>query len=112
MHNQEVGVVDVELYGLEEILDCLLLSAVSVDEVFGGAAQHNLPCDANGSIFFEPDRRLLLVSVVEDYCNASFRDSGLTTFVDKILCVSVSKVQRCDAKRHMFLVLVSFARGQ
>jgi hypothetical protein len=91
LHDKEVGVVDVELYGLEEVLNGLLLGAMAVDEVFGGAPEHDLPGYAYCGIFFEPDGRLLLVPVIEYYCNAGLGDSGLSTFVDEILRVTVSK---------------------
>lgn len=43
LHDEKVWVVDVELDGLEEVLDGLLLGAVAVDEVLALAAHHNLP---------------------------------------------------------------------
>jgi len=43
LHNEEIGVVDVELDGLEEVLDGLLLGAVAVDKVLALSAHHDLP---------------------------------------------------------------------
>ena len=34
LHNQEVGVVDVELYALEQGLDGMLLRLVAIEEIF------------------------------------------------------------------------------
>ena len=85
MHDQEVGIINVELHGLEQVLHCLLLGAMAVDEVFRSAAKDDLACDGDLAIFFEAYGGLLLVSVVEDDCNRCFSDSSLTTFVDEIL---------------------------
>ena len=85
MHDQEVGVVDVKANGLEEVLHCLLLSAVTVDEILGRATEDDLPGHTDGGILLEPDGRPVLVSVVEDDRDTSFRNSGLTALVDQIL---------------------------
>jgi hypothetical protein len=82
LHNQEVGVVDVQLDRLEQVLHCLLLRAMAIDQIFGGTAQHNLACHTNCGILLEPDRRPLLVSVVEDDGDARFSDAGLAALVD------------------------------
>jgi hypothetical protein len=37
LHDEEVGVIDVELNRLKEVLDGLLLRTVAIDEVFTGA---------------------------------------------------------------------------
>jgi hypothetical protein len=58
LHDQEVGVVDVELYRLEEILNSLLLRPVAIDEVFGGAAEDNLPCYGYLCVLLKADWRL------------------------------------------------------
>lgn len=58
---------------------------MAVDQIFGSAAEDDLPGDADGGIFLEADGGFLLVSVVEDDGDTSFRDSGLTAFVDEIL---------------------------
>lgn len=85
MHDEEIGIVDVELDGLEKILHCLLLCAVAIDQVFTCASENDLPGDADLRIFFESNRGLLLVAVVEDDCDACFCYSGLSTLVDEIL---------------------------
>ena len=85
MHDEEIGIIDVELDGLEEVLYCLLLCAVAVDEVFACSSENNLAGDADLGIFFESDGGLLFVAVVEDDCDACFRYSGLSTLVDEIL---------------------------
>lgn len=58
---------------------------MTVDQVFGGAAEDDLPGDADGGVFLEADGRLLLVPVVEDDRDTSFRDSGLAALIDEIL---------------------------
>lgn len=85
MHDEEVGVVNVQADGLEQILDCLLLGAVTIDKVFGGTAEDNLSGDADGGIFLEADRGFLFIPVVEDNGYTSFCYSSLTALVDEIL---------------------------
>jgi hypothetical protein len=75
------------LDGLEEILDCLLLCAVAIDQVFTGASKNNLAGDADLRIFFKSDGGGLLVAVVEDDRNTCLGYSGLPTLVDEILAV-------------------------
>ncbi len=87
MHDEEIRVIDVQLYGLEEVLHGLLLCAVPIDKVFAGSAEYDLAGDADLGVFFEADGRLLLVFVVEDDGDAGFRYSGLPTLVDEILLV-------------------------
>lgn len=70
---------------MKQILNSLLLGTMAVDQVFGGASENNLPSDADGGIFLETDRRLLLIPVVEDDRDTGFRYSGLAAFIDKIL---------------------------
>ena len=82
MHDQEVGIVDIELYGLEEVLDGLLLRTVAIDEVLACTSEHDLARDRDLAIFFEANGGLLLVSVVENNGNAGFGDASLASFVD------------------------------
>ena len=42
LHDEKVGVVNVELNGLEQVLNCLLLRSMSVDEVLTLSTHHNL----------------------------------------------------------------------
>jgi hypothetical protein len=92
LHNKKIGIVDVELYGLEEVLNCLLLRSVPIDEIFAGSSEHNLPRHTDLCIFLESNGRLLLVTVVEDDRYAGFGDSCLPTLIDKIL---KSQYQHC-----------------
>ena len=82
MHDQEVGIVDVELYGLEEVLNSLLLRTVAIDEVFACASEHDLARDRDLAIFFEANGGLLLVSVVKNDGNTGFGDASLASFVN------------------------------
>jgi hypothetical protein len=82
LHDQKIGIIDVELHGLEEVLDRLLLRAMSIDEVFACAAEHDLSCDRYLTIFLEADGRLFLVTVVEDDRHAGFGYACLAAFVD------------------------------
>ena len=92
MHDEEVRVVYIELDGLEEILDRLLLRTVSIDEIFACAAEYDLARDRYLTIFFKANGRLLLIPVVEDNCNARFSDTGLASFIDQVLAVDLISV--------------------
>lgn len=85
MHNQEVGVVDVELYTLKQVLHRLLLRAVAIDQVFRRAPQHDLSRYRDGGVFLEADGRSLLVFVVEHNGDAGLCHAGLAALVDEIL---------------------------
>jgi len=81
LHYKKVGIVDVELNRLEEVLHGLLLCPVAVDEVLACAPKHDLPSHGYLSILLEANGRLLLVTIVEDNGNAGFGDARLTPLV-------------------------------
>lgn len=85
MRNHEVGVVDVELNRLEQVLYALLLRAVSIDEVFTRSTQYNLPCHRYLRMFLETNRALRLIAVIEYDGDARFGNSSLAALVDEIL---------------------------
>ena len=70
---------------MEKVLHGLLLRAVSIDEVFACAAEHNLTCNGDLTIFFKANWRFLLVAVVEDDCYAGLGHAGLAAFIDQVL---------------------------
>ena len=82
MHDEEVRIVDVELDGLEQVLNRLLLGAVAVDEVFARPAQDDLSSDRDLGIVFETDGTCLFVVVVEHDGHAGFCDACLAALVD------------------------------
>lgn len=103
LHNDEVWVVDVELYALKHIENSLLGSFVSIEEPFGGIrkGELNLTCikkereeseekvyltsDSNLRYIMQSSRRLIWIGVVEDNGYAGLGDTRLTTFVDEVL---------------------------
>lgn len=97
MHNQKIGVIDVQLDRLEKILHSLLLCAVSIYEVFTGSPKNDLPGDTDLRIFFKAYWRFLLVSVIKDNGNACFGDSCLAALVNEVLSTRVSKVSSSKA---------------
>ena len=99
MHNEEIGIVDVKLHRLEEILHRLLLGAVAIDQIFACASEDDLPGDADLRIFFESDWGFLLVAIVEDDCDTRFCYSGLSTLIDKILTPYYVLLGRCTEDR-------------
>lgn len=58
---------------------------MAIDEVFAGAAQHDLARYGDLRIFFKPDGALLLVSVIENYRDAGFCYARLSALVYQIL---------------------------
>lgn len=58
---------------------------MTVDEVLGGASENNLSSNANRGIFFESDRRLLGVSIVENDGYTGLGNASLTALVDQVL---------------------------
>jgi hypothetical protein len=94
LHNEKVGVVDVELDGLEQVLDRMLLRAMSVYEVLRGSAQDNLPSDGYLGIFFEANRRFGLVFVVKHDRDGGLRDTCLASFVDEVLASRSELISR------------------
>lgn len=88
MHDEEVGILDIELYRLKEALNRSLLSSVSIDQILGGSAEYNLPGDGDLGVFFEADGSFGGVSIVEDNSHAGLSDASLTTLVDEVLEVS------------------------
>ena len=85
MHDEEIGIIDVQLDRLEEVLNRLLLGAVAIDEVLAGSSQNNLSCDGDLGILFEANGRLFLLVIVEDNSDTGFCDASLTAFVDQVL---------------------------
>lgn len=102
LHDEKVGVVDVELDRLEQVLDSLLLCSMTVDEVLALSSHHDLPSaiiaakgaylssDADLSVFFKSDGRFAGVFVVKDNGDTGFGDACLTTFVDEVLQILCS----------------------
>lgn len=70
---------------MEEVLHCLLLCAVAINEVFARAAENNLASNRYLGIFFEADGRFCFIAVVEDYSDTGFGDACLTALVDEVL---------------------------
>lgn len=58
---------------------------MAIDQVFRRPAEDDLSGDTDGRVLLETDGRLVLVSVVEDDCDTSFRNSGLTALVNQVL---------------------------
>lgn len=85
LHNEEVGVVDVETDGLEERLYDLLLRSRTVDEVFAGATHDDLAGDGDLGEALVVHGGFGLVGIVEYDGDASFRDTGLSALVDEVL---------------------------
>ena len=85
LHDQKVGVVDVELDALKQILHGLLRRLVAIDQVLGCATHRHLTRHGNGGIVFKRDGRALLVTVIENDRHRRFRDASLSALVDQVL---------------------------
>jgi hypothetical protein len=111
LHDEEIGVIDVELDRLKQVLDGLLLRAVAIDQVFTRASENNLASDADLRIFFESNRGLSFVAVVKDNCDARFRYSGLSTLVDEILMPNISMSSLPGGQRIAYLEILCADRS-
>lgn len=103
LHDEEVGVVDVELHGLEKVLDLLLGGFVTADEVLGRLVHGNDASDGDAVPLLEADRCLGLVGIVEDDGDTGTRHTRLAAFIDQILQVGsadlAKKSSRCQSGR-------------
>ena len=78
-------IVDVELDRSEEILHPIVLDVAAVDEVLILAPDDDLPGDGDLVVVLVPQRRLLLVAVVEGDRDGGLCDARLTILVDQLL---------------------------
>ena len=85
LHDEEMGIVDIELDRSEEILHPIVLDVAAVDEVLILAPDDDLPGDGDLVVVLVPQRRLLLVAVVEGDGDGGLRDARLTILVDQLL---------------------------
>lgn len=88
LHNEEVGVVDVELHGLKHVLNGLERGLVAVDEVLADAAHGDLARDGELGHVLKGHRGLGAVRVVEDDRDTGLGDAGLAALVDQVLEVA------------------------
>ena len=58
---------------------------MAIDKVFTGSSEYNLAGNANLCIFFKANRRLLFISIVEDYCYACLSNTCLSAFIYEVL---------------------------
>ena len=85
IRDREIGVVDIELHRLKEVLNCLLLSTVTIDEVLACATKNDLAGYRDFRILLEAYRALLFVLVVENDSHARFGNSSLSALIYEIL---------------------------
>lgn len=93
MHDEEIRIIDVETDALKESLHNMLLCARTVDQVFTGAAKHDLPGDTDLRKVLIVHWGLVFVGVVKDDSHASFCYARLPTLVNEILA-STSRQHR------------------
>jgi len=66
---------------------------MSIDKVLARSTKYDLSCDGDLRVFFEADGTLLLVAIIEYYCDTCLCYSSLPALVDEVLrsrgqCVS------------------------
>jgi hypothetical protein len=83
LHDEEMRVVDVELYGMEEVGDLVGGGYLAVDEVLALAADGDLARDGYFGAVVVSDGTGGGVGVVEYDGDACLGDSGLALFVDE-----------------------------
>ena len=90
LHDEEVGVVDIELHRVEKVLHLTSLGGVSVDKVFALPSNQDLPGygDLGGTLV--ADGGSVGIRVVENNCHDSLVHSRLTLLVNQLVEVSGS----------------------
>ena len=88
LHNEEVGVVHIQLHGMEEILDLGGLDGVAVDEVLVLAANHDLAGDGDLVKVLVAHRAGFLVGIVKVDADRGLGHPGLALLVDELLEVA------------------------
>ena len=80
-------VVHIQLYGLEQVLDLLVLNHSPVDQIFVTPSHDYLPSHGDFIVLCIAHRTLALffVFIVEDNGHASLSDTGLALLVDELL---------------------------
>jgi len=113
LHDEKVGVVDVELDRVEKVLDLAGLGSVAIDQVLGLSANQNLPGDGNLAVLLVAHRGTILILVVENDSDDSLGNSSLTLLVHKLGQVASTNLgQIGDAKHKTNRVQnVGFARA-
>lgn len=85
-----MGIVDVHLYGTEQVLDPLVGDIDAIEQILVLAAHDNLARYRKLLVVLESRRALVPVPVVKSYRHRCLVHTRLTAFVDQIL-------QRCSS---------------
>jgi len=118
LHDEEVGIVDIELDALEEVLNTLLGRLVAVEEVLGYVGKRdlretrssvrsdtvtnlitNLTSDCDLLEVLHPHWAPFTVGVVEDDGDACFGDACLASLVDEVLLILCTHLKGYDYHR-------------
>ena len=85
LHNQEVRIVDIQLYRAKQILHSRWRSIATINKVFVTSSNHNLTWNCNLIMGIITKRALLPVTVIKCNGHCRFGNTSLSTFIDKLL---------------------------
>ena len=85
LHDQEVGVVDIQLDTVKQILHLIHLCAVTLDQVLVATSQHHLSTDRDLVILLISNGTTTGVLVVKHQRYARLRNARLSLFVHQLL---------------------------
>jgi len=100
LHDEEVRVVDIELHGVEKVLNLPSLRGVAVDEVLALSPDENLPRDGNLGGALVTDWGRVGIRVVENNGHDSLVHSRLTLLVHKLVQVARTDLAKIGNSEH------------
>ena len=83
-----MGVVDIQLDGVKEVLHCRRRRVTSVDEVLALASHHYLTRDGDFAALLEANGGIFGIFIVENNRNLGSVDTSLALFVDELTQIS------------------------
>lgn len=85
LHDQEVGIVDIQLDGAKEVLDLLVLHQLSIDQELVLATDYHLAGHGNLPALLISLRALGGIGIIENNGHRSLCNARLSIFVDQVL---------------------------
>lgn len=84
LHDQKVGIVDIQLHRMEQVGHLPRRTVPSINEIFTLAPDENLPRDIDLLALLVPHRTIGLVFIVKNDCDRGLVDARLALFVDEL----------------------------
>jgi hypothetical protein len=100
LHDEEMGVVDIELYGIKEVLNLSCGCVSSINEVFAPASNEHLSSDGDLGTLFVSNGARGRILVVEDNRDTGLVDPRLSLFVDEFGQISSPHLTQVGNAQH------------